>query len=100
MNARLDRIAYEAMMMPSISECGSAIINGASRQVPGSPSSALTANIRGFGSWRTIVHLRPVGNPAPPRPRRSASLTCALMSSRVRAPDKHALSSAYPPCAT
>ena len=42
MNARLDRIAYEAMMMPSISECGSAIISGRSLQVPGSPSSALT----------------------------------------------------------
>ena len=28
--------------MPSISECGSDIISGASRQVPGSPSSALT----------------------------------------------------------
>ena len=35
------RIAYEVMMQPSISECGSAIINGMSLHVPGSPSSAL-----------------------------------------------------------
>jgi hypothetical protein len=36
-----ERIAYEAMTQPSISECGSAIISGMSLQVPGSPSSAL-----------------------------------------------------------
>ncbi len=42
MTAKLDRIAYDAITMPSISECGSAIISGASLQVPGSPSSALT----------------------------------------------------------
>ena len=36
------RIAYTAMMTPSTSVCGLAIINGMSLQVPGSDSSALT----------------------------------------------------------
>ena len=35
-------MAYAAMMMPSISTWGVAIINGMSLQVPGSASSALT----------------------------------------------------------
>ena len=42
MNAWLARMAYDAMMMPSISACGLAIMNGVSLQVPGSLSSALT----------------------------------------------------------
>ena len=42
MYARLARIAYEAMMTPSTSECGSWVISGRSLQVPGSPSSAFT----------------------------------------------------------
>ena len=41
MKARLARIAYDAMIAPSISECGSYVISGRSLQVPGSPSSAL-----------------------------------------------------------
>ena len=57
--------------------------------------AALTANMtrdtidraikRGAGSARTSVHLRPVGNPAPPRPRRPASLP-SRTSSPSRSP--------------
>ena len=42
MNACVARIAYDAMITPSISSCGLAIISGMSLQVPGSDSSALT----------------------------------------------------------
>ena len=42
MNACRARMAYEAMMTPSMSTCGLAIISGVSLQVPGSDSSALT----------------------------------------------------------
>ena len=41
--------------------------------VPGSPSSPLIAISRGPGSPSTARHLRPVGKPAPPRPRKDAS---------------------------
>jgi hypothetical protein len=40
--AREALMAYDAMMMPSITACGSFIMSGRSLQVPGSPSSALT----------------------------------------------------------
>ncbi len=42
MKAWLDRMAYAAMITPSTSACGVAIISGTSLQVPGSLSSALT----------------------------------------------------------
>ena len=49
--------------------------------MPGSPSSALTTTYFAFGlSFGMNCHFIPVGNPAPPRPRRLDSLTM-LMSS-------------------
>ena len=85
MNAWFARTAKQAIRMPSISACGSFIISGRSRQVPGSPSSALTTTYLGFGlSCGMNCHFMPVGKPAPPRPRRLESLTIDTMTSRSR----------------
>ncbi len=59
-----------------------------------------TAMMRGAGSARTIFHLRPAGNPAPPSPRRPAFSIVAMTSSTVRSPATHAFSNAYPPSRT
>src|SRR6266576_2697290 len=64
-------MARPAITMPSISWCGSISISGRSLQVPGSDSSALQITYFDFGeSFGTNDHFIPVGNPAPPRPRR------------------------------
>ena len=42
MNASSPLIAYDVMIMPSMSACGLAIISGTSLQVPGSDSSAFS----------------------------------------------------------
>ena len=87
MNALCARIAYELMITPSTSVCGLAIISGMSLQVPGSDSSALTTRYFGFpppgvsASCGMKLHFIPVGNPAPPRPRRPDSFTAAMTSS-------------------
>ncbi len=82
MKAVLARIAWAAMMTPSIRVCGVAIMSGMSLQVPGSDSSALTTRYLGFGlSCGMKLHFMPVGNPAPPRPRRPESLTRVMRSS-------------------
>ena len=55
-----------------------------SEKVPESPSSALQAMYFcvAFCS-STVRHLMPVGNAAPPRPRRPESVTASTMSSGV-----------------
>jgi hypothetical protein len=51
-------------------------------QVPGSPSSELHTTYFGPGKARGMNdHFRPVGKPAPPRPRRADFFRSAMMSS-------------------
>src|SRR5581483_9431084 len=74
--------ARPAIRQPSISRCGSYSINSRSLQVPGSLSSALTTIYFGLGELRgTKLHFIPVGNPAPPRPRRFEIFTSSMICS-------------------
>jgi hypothetical protein len=53
-----------------------------SLKVPGSPSSLLHTTYLSPGKARGMkLHFRPVGKPAPPRPRNALVLTWAMMSS-------------------
>src|SRR5580704_4920580 len=55
-----------------------------SLQVPGSLSSALMMMYFGLGEvLGTKLHLRPVGNPAPPRPRNADAFTSSTICSGV-----------------
>ena len=52
-------------------------------QVPGSLSSELQTAYFWIGELRGMkLHFTPVGNPAPPRPRRPEAFTASMMSSR------------------
>ena len=71
MKTCLHSIACAAIRQPSISRCGTFAITSRSLKAPGSDSSALTTRYFGFALARSISDaLRPIGNPAPPRPRR------------------------------
>ncbi|MNR23192.1 hypothetical protein D3C85_1401990 [compost metagenome] len=76
--------------MPSISMNGSSSMTMRSEKVPESPSSALqTMYLMSDAAPSTVFHLMPVGNAAPPRPRRPESVTSwtiwagAMASARV-----------------
>ena len=72
-----------------------------SLKVPGSPSAALTTTDVGAvkdSLPNTVCHFTPVGNPAPPRPRRPEALTWAITSEGSSA--AAAASPAPPPPAT
>ena len=77
-----ERMARAAISMPSMSACGSRSSRYRSLKVPGSPSSALITRYTGpvwfFGM---NDHLVPVGNPAPPRPRRFDFFTASVIAS-------------------
>ncbi len=70
------------MAMPSITVCGSPSSTARSMKAPGSPSSALQMTYFWSLSFcRASFHLRPVGKPAPPRPRSPDFSIAAMISS-------------------
>ena len=72
------------MAIASITQCGSPSSTERSMNAPGSPSSALhTTYFCGALLGAQSDHLRPVGKPPPPRPRRPDSETVAMTSSGV-----------------
>src|SRR5262249_1506192 len=72
-------------MMPSRVSHGVRRIRSRSLKVPGSLSSALqTTYFTSPGAPRTNVHLRKVGKPAPPMPRRPATSSALRMASPSR----------------
>ena len=75
------RVAKQAIRIPSRSWCGSFSMSSRLLNVAGSLSSALMHMSVSFRSLGRNVHLRPHGNPAPPRPRSSESLTSVTTES-------------------
>src|ERR671922_81184 len=72
MNTSCDSIARAEIRHPSMRRCGTRSMISRSLNAPGSDSSALMTRYVG-GSLRTKLALRPVGKPAPPRPRPRAA---------------------------
>src|ERR1039458_8969603 len=72
------------MIMPSSSACGSPSISLRFMYAPGSPSSALQMMyFCSPSALRRNSHLRPVRNPAPPRPRSLEALICSMTISGI-----------------
>src|SRR5215831_6245092 len=84
MKTSFDSIACAAIRHPSSNRCGTSAITWRSLNAPGSDSSALTTRYFGFGLARSISDaFRPIGKPAPPRPRSVAACSSAIRSSGV-----------------
>src|SRR5688500_18712527 len=84
--------------MPSITECGLKRRMSRSWQVPGSLSSELQTTYFWPGAARGMkLHLTPVGNPAPPRPRRPEAFTSSMIASRGVLSERILRQAAYPP---
>src|SRR5688572_12400541 len=77
-----------AIIAPSSTAYGLRSSSRRSLNVPGSPSAALTTTVVGRTSDandRMVRHFVPVGNPAPPRPRRPDASSSASTTSRSTA---------------
>src|SRR5919201_5029479 len=69
-----DPIAWAVIRQPSSSRCGTRCMISRSLKVPGSDSSALTTRYVGLPvPLARKLAFRPIGNPAPPRPRMFAA---------------------------
>src|SRR5580704_1085903 len=89
-------MARPAMMVPSMTACGSCRKIRWSLQVPGSLSSPLTRTYLGLEDCLgTKDHLSPAGKPAPPRPRRLEAFISVMIHSGPWA--RHFLAASYPP---
>src|SRR4029450_5775488 len=100
MNTCFEPIACAEIRQPSMNRCGTRRMISRSLNEPGSDSSALATTYVGFpatsGGW-TRLSLRPIGNPAPPRPLSVALEISSMTASRDML---RAFSSvAYPPTA-
>ena len=74
-------IAYAAIARPSRNWCGSRSTSSRLLNVPGSDSSKFATTYVGLPeSCGTNDHFTPVGNPAPPRPRRPLAFTASISS--------------------
>ncbi len=71
------------MAIPSMSACGIFCISSRSLKVPGSDSSALQTRYLTMSPWGRNEILRPIWNPAPPRPRMPDSMIWVRTSSGV-----------------
>ena len=74
MKARLICAAQVVITIPSISMWGLFCISSRSLKVPGSDSSALHTRYLSMSPWGRNEAFRPIGKPAPPRPRMSESM--------------------------
>jgi len=82
MKTSVHSIACAAIRQPSISRCGTVAITWRSLNAPGSDSSAFTTRYFGFALPRSISEaFRPIGKPAPPRPRSFERCSCSISSS-------------------
>src|SRR5262245_19809283 len=100
MNTCFEPIACAAIRQPSMKRCGVRLMISRSLKEPGSDSSAFATTYVGLpavsGGW-TRLSLRPIGKPAPPRPRSVAFEISSITASRLIA--RAFSSDAYPPTA-
>ena len=86
MKTSFEPIACAAIRQPSMNRCGTRLMISRSLNEPGSDSSALATTYVGLpaasGGW-TRLSLRPIGKPAPPRPRRLALEISSMTASRL-----------------
>src|SRR6266545_7129485 len=100
MKTCLAPIACAAIRQPSMKRCGTRRMISRSLKAPGSDSSALATTYVGLpaasGGW-TRLSLRPIGKPAPPRPRSVAVEISSITA--CRSSPRALVSAPYPPIA-